>query len=92
MKHHPYWTERRVVKYLRECNAVYDGPGVPLVVDAHGVLTSDIEGSATPAKYLCYVPGDNIRFDAIQEARQLLAAWRDAQDEINPVPVGAKRR
>jgi hypothetical protein len=79
MKRHPYWTERRVIKHLRECNATFDGPGDALVVDARGTLTADIERSKTPAKYSAYVPGDNIKFDAVQEARLLLAAWRDAQ-------------
>jgi hypothetical protein len=82
VKRHPYWTERRVVAYLRDCNAKFDGPGDALVVDARGVLMSDIEDARTPSIYSCYVPGDGIAFDAVAEARQLLAAWRDAQDLV----------
>lgn len=80
MLRHPYWTERRVTAHLRDCNAKFDGPGSALVVDRRGVLTGDIEDAADPCIYVAGVPGDGLRFDAVAEARCVLAAWRDAQE------------
>lgn len=77
MKQHPLWSEAKLTKYLRECNAHFDGPG-EYCVDARGVIMGDLEHAHDPIRHVEAIPGDGKPFDARAAARRLLAAWRDA--------------
>lgn len=82
IERHPYYTLARVRAELRLCNERFDGPGVALVVDARGVITSDLEDSREPWQYKAEVPGDDRPYDAHAEARRFLAAWRDRKQSL----------
>jgi hypothetical protein len=77
MERHPFYSLKRVAEMLRHANKHFDGPGIALVVDQRGVITGDLEDSHEPWQYSSEVPGDDRPFDALAEARRLLAAWRD---------------